>query len=629
MQQSTGVLKTTGINSSPPPPPASTTNGSSLQLFSPLLSMSSSSSPPLSTTTNVFQQNNTPPGAYHNLHHHQQQQQQHSQSTPFLMLQSSPFATPTTSELANSAFYHYSSTPFLSGTSSVTPPSPPLLSSLTNAPMSVYPTSMYGHAQQAHTSHAHQSPSFDMIQASLNRSFHDGGTYHGSLMSGGHHQSDHGDQDGSSPNRSGSGGGGNNNGNNGTPLGDPLDDHRGVGNACNVDQQQPGEHRECYNCHTTCTPLWRRFGAEQFLCNACGLYQRVNGAHRPLVRNVRRLSTTTRRVGLTCANCGTKATSMWRRNSVGDSVCNACGLYFRLNGVNRPAAMRKETIRTRRRRTIKPGLMNMLGPGCGMATGGNNGSMATSMVNGNGSSGNLGSGGGGGTGSGASGHFFNPYSAAAVAAASMLSQYQQSHHHHHQQQHAHHHLNKVKEEDEDGEPENGTTETMGDDALVKVDDDQCQQHQQQGQQLSQSSSTQSQGSLKIDTGSPPSSITTATPYGFGLFCESPSSSSGLLSTANVYHHHHHHHNFDQNQQHHHDGHAISSGKCNLELIRFPCYKTLLKNCFETIECAAVLVVFLILQFKVFESSVNVRVLCAKRRMARVVRMPQRRPSENN
>ena len=113
------------------------------------------------------------------------------------------------------------------------------------------------------------------------------------------------------------------------------------------------EHRECYNCHTTCTPLWRRFGADQFLCNACGLYQRVNGAHRPLVRNVRRLSSTSRRVGLTCANCGTKTTSMWRRNAVGDSVCNACGLYFRLNGVNRPAAMRKESIRTRRRRTIK------------------------------------------------------------------------------------------------------------------------------------------------------------------------------------------------------------------------------------------------------------------------------------
>ncbi|KAH9388100.1 Transcription factor GATA-4, partial [Tyrophagus putrescentiae] len=121
--------------------------------------------------------------------------------------------------------------------------------------------------------------------------------------------------------------------------------------------------RECANCATRSTPLWRRYGPSSFLCNACGLYQRVNGAHRPLVRNIRRVASTTKRTGLSCANCGTKATSMWRRNACGESVCNACGLYYRLNGVNRPMAMRKEAIRTRKRRT-KPMLMlhAMLGP---------------------------------------------------------------------------------------------------------------------------------------------------------------------------------------------------------------------------------------------------------------------------
>jgi hypothetical protein len=29
---------------------------------------------------------------------------------------------------------------------------------------------------------------------------------------------------------------------------------------------------------------------------------------------------------------------------VGEPVCNACGLYFKLHGVNRPLAMKKDSI---------------------------------------------------------------------------------------------------------------------------------------------------------------------------------------------------------------------------------------------------------------------------------------------
>uniref|UniRef100_A0A2K5YL18 GATA binding protein 5 n=1 Tax=Mandrillus leucophaeus TaxID=9568 RepID=A0A2K5YL18_MANLE len=57
-----------------------------------------------------------------------------------------------------------------------------------------------------------------------------------------------------------------------------------------------------------------------------------------------------RRAGLCCTNCHTTNTTLWRRNSEGEPVCNACGLYMKLHGVPRPLAMKKESIQTRKRK---------------------------------------------------------------------------------------------------------------------------------------------------------------------------------------------------------------------------------------------------------------------------------------
>lgn len=51
-----------------------------------------------------------------------------------------------------------------------------------------------------------------------------------------------------------------------------------------------------------------------------------------------------------CTNCQTGSTSLWRRTTSGSPVCNACGLYFKLHGQQRPLNMRKDTVQGRKRK---------------------------------------------------------------------------------------------------------------------------------------------------------------------------------------------------------------------------------------------------------------------------------------
>ncbi|CAG8641364.1 9534_t:CDS:2, partial [Acaulospora colombiana] len=106
--------------------------------------------------------------------------------------------------------------------------------------------------------------------------------------------------------------------------------------------------QQCFNCGITSTPLWRRSANDELLCNALKLHKmpRPKTMKPHIVRKDARDDETTQPV---CSNCNTMNTPLWRRDEEGQTLCNACGLYFKLHHERRPLSMKTDVIKKRQR----------------------------------------------------------------------------------------------------------------------------------------------------------------------------------------------------------------------------------------------------------------------------------------
>lgn len=111
----------------------------------------------------------------------------------------------------------------------------------------------------------------------------------------------------------------------------------GSGNLCDG----TGGHQNCEGCPTFNQHLFHVSKAKKYATDKNG------GTDADLDPAAEELDSSAQPIQ--CFNCKTTTTPLWRRDAEGNINCNACGLYYKLHGKHRPISLKKSVIKRRKR----------------------------------------------------------------------------------------------------------------------------------------------------------------------------------------------------------------------------------------------------------------------------------------
>ncbi|CAO3622363.1 unnamed protein product [Mucor fragilis] len=123
------------------------------------------------------------------------------------------------------------------------------------------------------------------------------------------------------------------------------------------DQQMKARKRSltrCVECQSSFRPhLWGRESGKGPVCDHCSNggkdYSQQEESPSMEKEIMMDLAHNKSDENIICANCQATTTPLWRRDATGKTICNACGLYYKLHHVHRPATMMRTVIKRRKR----------------------------------------------------------------------------------------------------------------------------------------------------------------------------------------------------------------------------------------------------------------------------------------